>query len=402
MPHATRRQFASALAASLAWGATRRAAAAPRQAGAIAPPSDAMLAALPAVMAVAGVPGAGMGIVRAGQPAWQRYLGVTDASRQTPVAADTMFPAASLGKPVFAWAALRLADRGALDLDRPLKAYVPDHAPADARGDRVTPRHVLSHSSGFRNWRNNAGQPLVPDFDPGSRFQYSGEGFYYLQRAVEKITSRAFEQFMQEEMWTPLGMASSTYGWRADADARLVTGHTRGVAARQPSREFAGRLLQHAASLGRPLAAFTHEDIVAAMAALRPAPQALPNFIIPNAAGSLITTVPDYLAFLSCLLSENAPVPLSAGLRRTMTTTATPINAALSWALGWGVERTGHAGRDYLWHWGDNGPFKNFVLVHIPSRSAMVVFTNGSNGLRVAEDILVAATGHEHAAFDWL
>ena len=124
---------------------------------------------------------------------------------------------------VFACAALRLADDGRLDLDRPLRAWVPDHAPADPRGDSVTARHVLSHSSGYRNWRNTADQALVPDFEPGARFQYSGEGFYYLQRVVEKLTGLGFQRFMEERFFGPLGMRASTYSWRADTAARVTT-----------------------------------------------------------------------------------------------------------------------------------------------------------------------------------
>jgi hypothetical protein len=83
-----------------------------------------------------------------------------------------------------------------------------------------------------------------------------------------------------------------------------------------------------------------------------------------------------------------------------MLTAHTRINSVLAWGLGWGLESD--EGRDYLWHWGDNGPFKNFVLAHPATRSAIVIFTNGSNGLRVAEAAMAAATGHRHFAFDWL
>ena len=162
----------------------------------------------------------------------ERYQGVTEAGTKQHVGADTLFPAASLGKPVFAYAALRLAEQGKLDLDRPLKSYVPDHAPADPRGEKITARHVLSHSSGLRNWRNALDQPLVPDFDPGSRFQYSGEGFYYLQRAIEKIAGCAIQQFMEDALFRPFEMPSSTYAWRPDTDGHLVFGHSRGAVAR--------------------------------------------------------------------------------------------------------------------------------------------------------------------------
>ena len=130
-------------------------------------------------------------MVQGGKLVWERQEGVADASSTQPVSKDSLFPAASLSKPVVALAALGLLDAGKLELDRPLKSYVPDHTPADPRGDLVTMRHVLSHSSGYRNWRNSPDQQLVPDFEPGSRFQYSGEGYYYLQRVIEKVSGRA-------------------------------------------------------------------------------------------------------------------------------------------------------------------------------------------------------------------
>ena len=352
-------------------------------------------------MEVTAVPGLSMGVLQEGKLAWQRYEGVADAGTRKLVTPESLFPAASLGKPVFAYAALHLADEGKLDLDRPLKTYVPDHAPADARGDKVTARHVLSHSTGFRNWRNSMDQALTPDFDPGSRFQYSGEGFYYLQRAVEKITGGAFEQFMQTRLFEPFGMRSSTYGWREDTEARLVTGHNRGNPVRGQSREFSNRLMQYTQSLGKPLASFTHDDVVAAMGAITPSPPALPNFIIPNSAGSMVTTVTDYAAYLGHVLVPSAvTAEIAAKTREQMLTTVTRINSVLSWGLGWGLESD--AGRDYFWHWGDNGNYKNFVLAHLRSRSAVVVLTNGNNGMRINEAVVAAASGHEHFAFDWL
>src|SRR5438105_5102841 len=213
----------------------------------IRPPNNEFVASLPRLMEIAGVPGIGMIVIQEGRSPWEHYAGVMDASTGVPITANTLWPAASLSKPVFAFAALRLADDGKLDLDRPLKAYVPDHAPNDARGDRITARHVLSHSSGLRNWRNQPGDRLVPDFEPGARFQYSGEGYYYLLRAVEHITGMGFEQFMQQRLLGPLGMSSSTYAWRADMGARVVTGHDRGRTATVYWKDLASRLLSLAA-----------------------------------------------------------------------------------------------------------------------------------------------------------
>ena len=123
-------------------------------------------------MEVSAVPGIAIGVVQEDKPLWQKFVGVADAATKGTITSDTMFPAASLGKPVEAYVALRLAAAGKFDLDTPLKRYVPDHTPADPRGDKLTARHVLSHSSGLRNWRNSTEQPLVSDFEPGARFQY--------------------------------------------------------------------------------------------------------------------------------------------------------------------------------------------------------------------------------------
>jgi CubicO group peptidase (beta-lactamase class C family) len=81
----------------------------------------------------------------------------------------------------------------------------------------------------------------------------------------------------------------------------------------------------------------------------------------------------------------------------------TTINSALSWGLGWGIEQPASGGGGkYLWHWGDNGAWKNFVLVHPESRSGIVLFTNGARGLNIARRVMTEASGEERAAFLWL
>jgi CubicO group peptidase (beta-lactamase class C family) len=372
---------------------------------AINQPNADFLSRLPEIMEIAGVPGVSMSLVQDGRIAWSHYRGVVDVTTNQPVSADTLWPAASLSKPAFAFAALHLVDEGKLDLDRPLKSYVPDHAPDDPRGNKIAARHVLSHSSGLRNWRQRADQPLVPDFEPGARFQYSGEGFYYLQRAVEHITGMGFEQFMEERLLNPLGMKSSTYSWRRDVAARLVSGHDQGQPRQSPSKDLAMRLLDVADQQKRPLATFKHEDLVAAMQAMSPAPPALPNFMIPNAAASLLTTPTDYANFFIELLDDrNSAVDLKPATRKLMFTQHSRINRALGWGLGIGLEQQPDAAGDpnFLWHWGDNGAWKNFVLVHPTTKSAIVVFTNGSRGLNVSQRVITAATGQPHVAFLWL
>ena len=383
-----------------------------RPASPIRPPSRDFQRQIPTLMEVAGVPGVGMSVVSERGRVWEYFHGVANADEGRPVSADTLWAAASLGKPVFAFAALRLADDGLLDLDRPLKSYLPDHAPNDARGDRITARHVLSHSSGLRNWRGGSDAPLVPDFEPGSQFQYSGEGYYYLQRVVEHVVGAGFEQFMQERLLGPLGMRSSTYSWRADSTARVVAGHDRRDTYTIYWQDIAEKLLRYAAQKGRPLASFTYEDVQAGLASVAPKARTLPQFLIPNAASSLLTTPAEYGAFLTAVLGGGpARVSLKPATRKAMLAPRIQINGALGWGLGWGIEEKpnliGRAGgvspaSDYLWQWGDNGSWKNFALAHPASGSAIVVFTNGSHGLNLARCIVSAATGFDHSAFLWL
>lgn len=377
------------------------------------PPSATFLRGLPLLMEVAGVPGVGVCVVQDGVVAWQDYRGVMDANKRQRVSVDTLWPAASVGKPVFAFAALRLVDLGKLDLDRPLKAYLPDHTPDDPRGNRITARHVLSHSSGLPNWRDGDNQPLVPDFEPGSRFRYSGEGYYYLQRVVEHVTGTGFQQFMEDSLFAPLGMHSSTYGWRANLEARVVTGHDPYGSYAVFWKDLGARLQQYADQRNRKLDSFTSDDIQVAIQTMTPTPRRLPEFVIPNAASSLLTTPVEYGAFLMALLkggtSQAGPKPATW---RAMLTPQVRVNSALAWGLGWGIEervanqKVGHTretiAADYFWHWGDNGSWKNFVLVHPATRSAIVVFTNGSRGLNVAREIVTAASGLDHAPFWWL
>jgi CubicO group peptidase (beta-lactamase class C family) len=329
---------------------------------------------------------------------WQHYAGVANAETKTPISADSLFPCCSLGKPVFAWVVLRLAQEGKIDLDRPLNEYLKDDALTGQFGDRVTGRHVLSHSTGLDNWRWEKGRRLTPRFEPGTKFGYSGEGFYHLQRVLEGITGVGCEAFMQERVFKPLGMDSSTYLWRGDANERLVAGHKGGDP--MYNRDLAIRIWKLITESKEPLSHFTHERIVAALVkdgGLAPEP----NEIVPNVAFSMLSTVSVYSRFLTALVEPGDRVlGLSATTRKAMQTAASHINSALSWGLGIGVENV--EGRSYLWQWGDNGGWKDFLLAEPSTQSAMIVFTNRSNGMHVNERIARDSTGVEHPAFLWI
>src|SRR3954468_3894286 len=140
---------------------------------------------LPALMDSAMIPGLALALIDGDKIVWRGGFGSPD-SKSGKVSADrTVFEAASLSKPVVAYAGLKLVDAGQLDLDRPLvryTAYTDFHG--DTLGNLVTARMVLSHTSGLQNERTGS-DSLRFSFTLGARFQYSGEGFALLGKAIE-------------------------------------------------------------------------------------------------------------------------------------------------------------------------------------------------------------------------
>ncbi|HWN93506.1 MAG TPA: serine hydrolase domain-containing protein, partial [Methylomirabilota bacterium] len=101
------------------------------------------------------VPGLSIAVIKDARIAWRGAFGVKDVESREPVDRDTMFEAASMSKPVFAYVVMKLCEKGVVNLDTPLTRYTPERfVPDDPRLDLITARHVLSHTSGLPNWRS--------------------------------------------------------------------------------------------------------------------------------------------------------------------------------------------------------------------------------------------------------
>jgi CubicO group peptidase (beta-lactamase class C family) len=170
------------------------------------------------------VPGLSLAVVKDGRVLFHGAFGAKDVSTGARVGDDTIFEAASLSKPVFAYAVAKLVDARKLDLDTSVSKYLPGDYVDDPRLRLITVRHVLSHTTGFPNWRPD-GQRLKIHFAPGERFSYSGEGFVYLQKAVERSTGETLEALMKRLVFEPLRMTSSSYVWEERFEGRKATGH---------------------------------------------------------------------------------------------------------------------------------------------------------------------------------
>jgi len=325
----------------------------------------------PVAMKKFGVPGLEVAVIRQGNTTWLHAFGVKDAKTGQSVTNDTIFEAASLGKPVFAYGVLKLVEQGRLGLDVPLTTYLPKpYIGGDDRLAKITTRIVLSHRTGFPNWRDGDSLPIY--FTPGERFSYSGEGYIYIQRVVEKITGKPLNEYMTEAVFTPLGMTSSSYVWRHEFDAETATGHD---------------------TNGKPVDKWKPNEA--------------------GAASTLNTTARDYAMFVEAVLNgkglkastlremETSQVALDPECRICVKHEPKQLSKSLFWGLGWGIER--NDGRDEtIWHWGDNGAFKAFVMAEPKTKSGVVIFANGENGLELARPLVDDAMGEGSVAFDWL
>jgi CubicO group peptidase (beta-lactamase class C family) len=360
-------------------------------------PSADLMRALPRLLELAAVPGLSLGSVDAGG-VFVRGAGRASLQPRRGVSESTVFEAASLGKPLFAYAVLRLVDAGRLDLDRPLFDYLPAPDADNPRMRRVTARHVLTHTSGLPNWRRAAG-PLEPVSEPGETYEYSGEGFFFLQRVLEHLTDRPIAHYLRTEVLEPLGMHESSWVWREEYEGRMAVGYDE---AGNPAEVYAAigrRTAAIAREWGKPVEEWRYEDAVRTVPLVNPAWPIVPLYMVPNVAASLLTTARDYGRFLGHVVAAPGAdgLALGAELLKAMATPQVRLNSALAWGLGWGIQDDDY-GRT-LWHWGANNGFRNFCLADPANGRAVVVLTNSGNGPRVYERVIASLTGHDHPAF---
>jgi CubicO group peptidase (beta-lactamase class C family) len=326
-------------------------------------PDDGVVARLdmriPELMRQAKVPGLSIAILKDAEVFWTKGFGIANAQTKDSVSINTVFEAASISKPVFAYAVLQLYERGIIGLDVPLTRYWPErYIPNEPRLDLIPTRIVLSHTTGFPNWRED--KPLTIRFTPGTRFGYSGEGYMYLQKVIEHITNRSLNDLAVQTVFTPLGMDNSSYVWRDDYELLAATGHDRNGHTVEKTKPTEG-----------------------------------------GAAYSLHSTVLDLAKFISHLMKMyTGNEAAEKTIFDLMLTPQIQVNSHIYWGLGWGIEKT----EQYtsFWHWGDNGSFRCFAVGYPKEKIAVVILTNSENAFEIIEDIVKEAIGGKHPAFEWL
>ena len=317
------------------------------------------------LMADAVVPGASVAVIQDGRVVWSKAFGVRDATTRAPVDEHTVFEAASVSKTVFAYAVMQLHDRRTLSLDTPLTTYTTDRIlDGDPRLNLITARHVLSHTSGLPNFRTGA-EPLRIHFTPGEKYQYSGEGYWYLQSVVTrlvgttdpracgtyeagmKLCASDIDAYLRTNVLAPCRMASSGYVWNEVLERNGARPH-----------DSSGKAL----TLGRPTA--TDAARYAAMGGLR-------------------TTAMDYANFLIEVMAPRATdaFRLTGASRQEMVRPHVKADNGKSWALGWEIRHTPRG--NLIQHQGGQSGVQAFAAASLERQSGYVVLTNSDNGWKV-------------------
>ncbi len=263
---------------------------------------------------------------------------------------DTLFNIASVTKVLVAMTTLKLIEEGDWELDAPLfHDYVDPEVASDPRHERLTTRHVLSHQTGFVNWRwNHPTGRLTFDFEPGEKFQYSGEGMEYLRKSLEARFEQSWSELARDVLFLPLEMNDSRHSWDGKVD----------------------------------------RERFAAPFDIRGEPHDVDHSTSDNAADDVVTTVGDLGRFAADVLDGGG---LSEELFADMVRAQSEINSNSQQALGWRLV-SGLAHDEYAIQHGGNDIGVAALVVLLPeSGRGVVVLTNGDNGLYLCNNVVRAA-----------
>lgn len=310
-------------------------------------------------------------------------VGHRDLASRSPMAADAMFWIASTSKPMTATAVMMLVDEGKISLDDPVEKYLPEFkgqmvksaqpastpgAPNTQAPPQLVPavhpilvREILSHTSGlpFKSAaqpgaldllplkgavKSFASEPLL--FQPGTSYSYSNEGLNTAARILEVVTGMPYEQFMQERLFTPLGMKDTTFWPTPEQIDRLAKSYHLDTA----TKDLAGQPVDQ---LTYPLDDRQHR--------------------FPMPAGGLFSTAKDVSIFCQMILNGgelNGRRYLSEASLHAMTTEENHGLGKTSYGFGWSISATG---------FGHGGAYKNVMEID-PAKGRILIFMVQQNG----------------------
>ncbi len=323
-------------------------------------------------------------------PVYQKTFGYKNAPEQLILTDSTNIYGASLSKAVFGILVMKLVENDIIDLDTPLESYLPKKIYeykqltrwhdnySDLRTDslyhKITARMCLAHTTGFNNWRFfESDRKLRVNFEPGSKYFYSGEGLVYLQVVLEKITGKDLEELAQEHIFKPLEMKNSSYKWQPRFEKDFAHGHnTKG--------ETYGKDIDNE----------------------------------PRSASTLETTASDYTKFLTAVM--NKQILSNASYKeifdpqirikslahfgpnsKTSTNKYDAIN--LSCGLAWLYFNTPHGKAVTKSGHGDG--FQHYSILFPETGKGILIMTNSDNGESIYKELLEVALTDIYTPWEW-
>ena len=299
-------------------------------------------------MVAAELPGLSFAVISDSRIVYHRTLGVADRSTGDPVLPSTLFEAASLSKPIFAYLVMKQVEKGIIDLDTPLHTYLPYPDIAfDDRYKQITARMVLAHTSGLPNWRTeNPDNRLDIAFAPGTDFRYSGEGYQYLKNVLVHILDTdddGLDRLVQEEVARPLGADRLHFTWNEYVAQHKAMGHQNGMPTNKGPHGNVGKF---------------------------------------GAGYSLHTEARGYASFLIAVMRKEGLSPESWQEMLSLQFRFPPDHHEASgeqigWSLGFGIDSTEYGIR-YA-HGGNNGDFKAYTHFYQDHDFGVVLFCNADH-----------------------
>lgn len=297
------------------------------------------------------VPTLGLGIINGGKLQQIKVFGELKKGETAPY--NTIFNVASLTKPVTAMVALKLVSLGKWSLDESLSKYwIDPDITNDPRTKKLTTRYVLSHQTGFSNWRwMNPDKKLNFQFEPGTKYQYSGEGFEYLRKALEKKFHKSLDQLAKELVFDPLQMEDTNYIWDKKTDeTRYAVGYDpKGKAYETEKRTTA------------------------------------------NAADDLLTTIEDYGRFVISIMNGDG---LSQKIFEDLKTNQVETKANKHFGLGLDIYDLGN-GETALSHGGADQGVQTIFFILPKTKEGILIFTNVDDGYKIYEKLLTHYLGEK-------
>lgn len=295
----------------------------------------------------------GIGIIEHGTLSSVNVYG--NLKKDTPAPDNAYFNIASLSKPISTLLTLRLVSNGDWDLDEPLYHYWID---PDVKDDPfhkiITTRHVLTHTTGFDNWRwNNESKKLIFNSKPGTKPGYSGEGFEYLRLSIESKFNIPFENLVDSLIFKPYGMKNSSLLW--------------------DDKVHKSRYAEEHNKEGQPYN--LRKRIVNACAS-----------------DDVITTVEDYGLFAVNVLKATG---ITEELYKDMIRPQADVRENAAYGLSWFIEQDYCDGEYALTHGGSDAGVATMVVLLPESKRGIIIFTNGDNGFEIINKILDKYRGLE-------